>query len=170
MSNNPTKVVPRRPPQVMAARRPIYVMAPRRPIHDTARQRKHQSTPVTGLERIDATWVPNAMLDAYVMDYEPSISDKSDADDLDWLPIQGRPDSVWDTRQEDNDEIELVPSKQEGDNEKKSDPIPNGGLLAWTQVAGSFFLMFNTWYVVTEFLSHTVNCSRTDWLFAQDFD
>lgn len=23
---------------------------------------------------------------------------------------------------------------------------PNGGLLAWTQVLGSFFLAFNTWY------------------------
>lgn len=25
--------------------------------------------------------------------------------------------------------------------------IPNGGLLAWLQVVGSFFLFFNSWYV-----------------------
>ncbi len=26
-------------------------------------------------------------------------------------------------------------------------PPPNGGLQAWMQVAGSFFLFFNSWYV-----------------------
>lgn len=26
-------------------------------------------------------------------------------------------------------------------------PPPNDGLVAWTQVAGAFFLFFNTWYV-----------------------
>ena len=29
-----------------------------------------------------------------------------------------------------------------------SDPIPDGGLLAWLQVLGSFFLLFNTWGLV----------------------
>lgn len=29
-----------------------------------------------------------------------------------------------------------------------SPEIPNGGLQSWLQVAGSFFLVFNTWYVI----------------------
>lgn len=29
--------------------------------------------------------------------------------------------------------------------EQKEDPIPNGGLVAWLQVLGSFFLFLNTW-------------------------
>lgn len=28
-------------------------------------------------------------------------------------------------------------------------PPPNGGLLAWSQVAGAFFLYFNTWYAAS---------------------
>ena len=28
-----------------------------------------------------------------------------------------------------------------------TDSVPNGGLKAWLQVAGAFFLSFNTWYV-----------------------
>jgi len=30
-------------------------------------------------------------------------------------------------------------------NVHNTDTVPNGGLNAWTQVAGSFFLVFNTW-------------------------
>lgn len=26
-------------------------------------------------------------------------------------------------------------------------PVPNGGIVAWLQVMGSFFLFLNTWYV-----------------------
>ena len=29
------------------------------------------------------------------------------------------------------------------------EPPPNGGLTAWLQVAGSFFLFFNTWFVMS---------------------
>lgn len=31
--------------------------------------------------------------------------------------------------------------------EQQPEPPPNGGLTAWLQVAGSFFLFFNCWYV-----------------------
>lgn len=31
------------------------------------------------------------------------------------------------------------------------DEIPDGGLIAWLQVAGSFALFFNSWYVLTPF-------------------
>jgi hypothetical protein len=30
---------------------------------------------------------------------------------------------------------------------EKETTIPNGGLLAWLQVLGSFLLFFNSWYV-----------------------
>ena len=30
-------------------------------------------------------------------------------------------------------------------NVNDTDAVPNGGLQAWLQVAGSFFLTFNTW-------------------------
>lgn len=33
------------------------------------------------------------------------------------------------------------------------DPPPNGGFNAWLQVAGSFFLFFNCWYVLSLCLS-----------------
>ena len=32
-------------------------------------------------------------------------------------------------------------------NVNNTDAVPNGGLKAWLQVAGSFFLTFNTWSV-----------------------
>jgi len=32
--------------------------------------------------------------------------------------------------------------------------IPNGGLDAWLQVLGSFFLFFNSWFVRTRDLHH----------------
>lgn len=31
--------------------------------------------------------------------------------------------------------------------EQQPEPPPNGGWFAWLQVAGSFFLFFNCWYV-----------------------
>jgi len=33
--------------------------------------------------------------------------------------------------------------------------VPNGGLKAWLQVLGAFFLMFNTWYVTDEYTGLT---------------
>lgn len=34
------------------------------------------------------------------------------------------------------------------------DPPPNGGLTAWLQVLGSFFLFFNCWSVVVNLRTH----------------
>ncbi len=34
------------------------------------------------------------------------------------------------------------------------DDPPNGGLVAWLQVAGSFFLFFNSWYELFECSDH----------------
>lgn len=30
-----------------------------------------------------------------------------------------------------------------------TDSIPDGGRIAWLQVLGTFFIFFNTWYVVS---------------------
>lgn len=32
--------------------------------------------------------------------------------------------------------------------------IPNGGMWAWLQVLGGFFLLFNSWYVLTHSFPH----------------
>lgn len=42
-------------------------------------------------------------------------------------------------------DVERVVSKQPSVNNVSS--IPNGGLRAWLQVVGAFFLFFNSWYV-----------------------
>lgn len=42
----------------------------------------------------------------------------------------------------------VLPTKDEV-KEEQPEPPPNGGTLAWLQVAGSFFLFFNCWYVLT---------------------
>ena len=34
------------------------------------------------------------------------------------------------------------------------DPPPNGGLTAWLQVLGSFFLFFNCWSVIVNLRTH----------------
>ena len=48
-------------------------------------------------------------------------------------------------------EANIEPAGVGGDltREKSADPgpPPNGGFQAWLQVAGSFFLFFNAWYV-----------------------
>jgi hypothetical protein len=43
--------------------------------------------------------------------------------------------------------IELPTTATDSTTEKTSDPgpPPNGGFVAWLQVAGSFFLFFNAW-------------------------
>lgn len=38
---------------------------------------------------------------------------------------------------------------------------PNGGLVAWLQVAGSFFLFFNSWYVICSMISKLVYPPKT---------
>lgn len=32
--------------------------------------------------------------------------------------------------------------------EKQQEDIPDGGLVAWLQVLGGFFMFFNSWYVM----------------------
>lgn len=44
-----------------------------------------------------------------------------------------------------------TPAKSEIARARPSSDIPNGGLLAWLQCAGSFFLFFNCWGVVNAF-------------------
>ena len=48
---------------------------------------------------------------------------------------------------------------------KPPEPPPDGGLVAWLQVMGAFFLMFNTWYASRNNphlgrLNHTLTCNR----------
>jgi hypothetical protein len=38
--------------------------------------------------------------------------------------------------------------------EKDASPIPDGGFQAWLQVMGSFFLLFNSWYVPKGLVPH----------------
>lgn len=45
---------------------------------------------------------------------------------------------------------EDTPISSTAESYKKIDPPPNGGLLAWLQVLGSFFLYFNCWYVTVQ--------------------
>lgn len=42
-----------------------------------------------------------------------------------------------------------IPTSAESSPEKSGseDSIPNGGVFAWIQVLGSFFIFFNTWSV-----------------------
>lgn len=49
-------------------------------------------------------------------------------------------------------DVERVVSKQPSVNNAAS--IPNGGLWAWLQVLGAFFLFFNSWYVHAPILLH----------------
>lgn len=48
-------------------------------------------------------------------------------------------------------ELETVASSKPSVNNIRS--VPNGGLTAWLQVLGSFFLFFNTWGTVNTFVS-----------------
>lgn len=43
-----------------------------------------------------------------------------------------------------------TPRSSTAESYQKIDPPPNGGLLAWLQVLGSFFLYFNCWYVAIQ--------------------
>lgn len=46
-------------------------------------------------------------------------------------------------------EATVLPPKEEVEvKEEQPEPPPNGGWFAWLQVAGSFFLFFNCWYVL----------------------
>ncbi|SCO91259.1 related to monocarboxylate transporter [Fusarium oxysporum] len=57
---------------------------------------------------------------------------------------------------------------------RKEDEIPNGGLTAWLQVTGSFFLFFNTWGIINSYgvfqtyyetgLLSTSNSSDISWI------
>lgn len=69
-----------------------------------------------------------------------------------------------DKHPETSNEITIAPTNESSDGEKASTAnagndisapaapvgasgIPNGGLVAWLQALGSFFLWFNSWYV-----------------------
>lgn len=54
---------------------------------------------------------------------------------------------IEDKDDEDTDEIRLEPDRSRQPNVNDASKIPNGGLLAWLQVVGAFFLMFNSWGV-----------------------
>ncbi|KAL6717307.1 hypothetical protein ACLMJK_005222 [Lecanora helva] len=55
-----------------------------------------------------------------------------------------------------SDETVVEEAKEQGEAKEKSnvhntDAVPNGGLNAWLQVAGSFFLAFNTWGIINTY-------------------
>lgn len=53
----------------------------------------------------------------------------------------------------DGSEVENQPPKEPA----TPPPSPNGGLTAWLQVAGAFFLFFNCWSVTRPFIIHIMN-------------
>jgi hypothetical protein len=55
--------------------------------------------------------------------------------------IPETPESPTDSVEEErNDEIESIAAPA------SNNKIPNGGLVAWLQVLGSFFMFMNSWY------------------------
>lgn len=44
-----------------------------------------------------------------------------------------------------NAENEIIPTKPETPKATPGLDVPNGGIVAWAQVTGSFFLFFNGW-------------------------
>ncbi len=95
------------------------------------------------------------------------------------VELASHADKEWNStpNEEDQEEtneavLELTPSTHAQASDASS--IPNGGLRAWLQVLGSFFLLFNSWgilntfgsyqaYYETSFLSHT-NPSTIAWV------
>ena len=57
--------------------------------------------------------------------------------------------------------VELEPVTTKAHSVNQVDSIPNGGLIAWLQVLGSFFIFFNSWSV---FISCPSPCSVLQWL------
>ena len=55
-----------------------------------------------------------------------------------------------DTVIDDNDPHDRDPSLMENANTTVSHVLSNSGLQGWLQVAGSFFLFFNSWYICPE--------------------
>jgi hypothetical protein len=43
--------------------------------------------------------------------------------------------------------LNISPASDDTVSDEDPGPPPNGGLQAWLQVLGSFFLFFNSWYV-----------------------
>lgn len=48
-----------------------------------------------------------------------------------------------------NGEVEEGYAAVTGSSDEEADEPPDGGLLAWLQVLGCYFLFFNSWYVAT---------------------
>ena len=78
------------------------------------------------------------------IDPEKISHSDSDGDSLDAVTEQGDVDAPEVSEQDgpDGGNVEKKTSKASVNNAAS---IPNGGLRAWLQVAGSFFLFFNTW-------------------------
>lgn len=51
-----------------------------------------------------------------------------------------------------NIEPPAIGPEANGEKGAEPSPPPNGGFKAWLQVAGSFFLFFNAWYVISKSL------------------
>jgi hypothetical protein len=49
--------------------------------------------------------------------------------------------------EDDEESPAAEPVQSKSSAEKDASPIPDGGFQAWLQVLGSFFLLFNSWYV-----------------------
>jgi hypothetical protein len=81
-------------------------------------------------------------------------------------PVQDDHDAATNRTQEkqkhvtEGDEaLEPVVSKHPSVRDASS--IPNGGLWAWLQVLGGFFLLFNSWYVLSSIV-HAEPCTYFD--------
>jgi len=82
-------------------------------------------------------------------DEKPENKSESSADSIRSQPREDGEDNAQQEKDqhvtEGDNELEPVKSKQPSVNHVAS--IPNGGLMAWLQVLGAFFLFFNSWYV-----------------------
>jgi hypothetical protein len=76
---------------------------------------------------------------------QPSISSSKSvqSDDRVANPVQDKVEHVteWDS-------AKLEPVQSRHPSVRDASSIPNGGLWAWLQVLGGFFLLFNSWYVL----------------------
>lgn len=99
-----------------------------------------------------ASDVPSATFDEKPGDRSSLSSRESISQQQDVDAIRGKEELVADLNEGEREavgegdfELEQVKSKQPSVRDAAS--IPNGGLWAWLQVLGAFFLFFNSWYV-----------------------
>jgi hypothetical protein len=132
------------------------------PIFDVAQQRQPSAAVI--MDATDRTTRPaDATSDIHSTTFEDKPSEQSFTSSQ---PVQDDHDAATNRTQEkqkhvtEGDEaLEPVVSKHPSVRDASS--IPNGGLWAWLQVLGGFFLLFNSWYVLSSIV-HAEPCTYFD--------